>query len=54
VKFDRKSIAQLGLAALVAWLLVAAGPFTPAQRLSAAVNYKYHQIVANLASDGLP
>jgi hypothetical protein len=52
VKFARRTTLQLVLGALVALVLLAVGPGAPAARLGAAINYKYHLLLPNIANDG--
>lgn len=55
MKFDRKRLLiQLSLVAVVATALIAFAPVAPAAKLATAINYTYHRVLPNIASDGLP
>ena len=52
MKFARRTVVQLVIAAVLASLLLGVGPGAPAARLGAAINYKYHLLLPNIANDG--
>ena len=54
MSFSRKTVIQLAVAIAFAIGVLATAKSAPAARLNAAVNYTYHYVVTNIASDGGP